>query len=168
MEVPRLGVESELQLLAYATATATWNLSHICSLYHSSLQRQILNPLSKAKIEPAFSWILVRFVNCWATKGTPTYISIFRHHLFCFNFLVFLRNIYFHLKKNCGTNVHAIIGRLKIHLLQTSFLSTWKTWRFDSILNIVNVITNNRLRNPWFFFFNLYFRLRKWFYFQTN
>ena len=33
MEVPRLGVESELQLPAYTTATATW----------------ILNPLSKAR-----------------------------------------------------------------------------------------------------------------------
>ena len=29
MEVPRLGVELELQLLAYTTATATQDLSHI-------------------------------------------------------------------------------------------------------------------------------------------
>ena len=29
MEVPRLGVESELQLLAYATATATPDPSHL-------------------------------------------------------------------------------------------------------------------------------------------
>ena len=51
MEVPRLGVESELQLLAYATATATttWDPSCICELHHSSGQRQILNPLSKAR-----------------------------------------------------------------------------------------------------------------------
>ena len=40
-------VELELQLLAYATATARWDLSHICDLYHSSWQRQILNPLSE-------------------------------------------------------------------------------------------------------------------------
>ena len=32
MEIPRLGVESELQLLATATATATTDLSHICNL----------------------------------------------------------------------------------------------------------------------------------------
>ena len=31
-EVPRLGVESELQLPAYTTATATWDPSHICEL----------------------------------------------------------------------------------------------------------------------------------------
>ena len=35
MEVPRLGVRSELQLLAYATATATWGLSSVFDLHHS-------------------------------------------------------------------------------------------------------------------------------------
>ena len=50
MEVPRLGVESKLQLLAYTTATAaTWDSGHVCNLQHSSWQRQILNPLSKAR-----------------------------------------------------------------------------------------------------------------------
>ena len=49
MEVPRLGVKSELQLLAYTTATATRDMSHICNLYHSSQQCWILNPLSKAR-----------------------------------------------------------------------------------------------------------------------
>ena len=36
MEVPRLGVESEPQLAAYTTATATLDLSHVCNLHHSS------------------------------------------------------------------------------------------------------------------------------------
>ena len=49
MEVSRLGVESELQLLAYTTATAMWDLSSICDLHHSSGQRQIINLLSKAR-----------------------------------------------------------------------------------------------------------------------
>ena len=49
MEVPRLGVESELQLLAYATAMATSDLSHICDLHCNLQQCRILNPLSKAK-----------------------------------------------------------------------------------------------------------------------
>ena len=49
MEVPRLGAESELQLPAYTTATATQDLSHISNLYHSSWQHQIFNPLSKAR-----------------------------------------------------------------------------------------------------------------------
>ena len=43
LEVPRLGVQSELQPLAYTRATATPDLSCICDLCHSSRQRQILN-----------------------------------------------------------------------------------------------------------------------------
>ena len=49
MEVPRLGVESELQPLAYATATATPDSSCIGDLHHSSRQCPILNPLSEAR-----------------------------------------------------------------------------------------------------------------------
>ena len=49
MEVPRLGVKSELWLQAYATATATADASHICHLHHSSQQCWILNRLSKAR-----------------------------------------------------------------------------------------------------------------------
>ena len=49
MEVPRLGVESELQLLAYATVTATPDLSHIWDLHHSSRQCRIPNPLREAR-----------------------------------------------------------------------------------------------------------------------
>ena len=49
MEVPRLGVTSELQLLAYATATATPDLSSFCELHCSLWQRWILNPLSEAR-----------------------------------------------------------------------------------------------------------------------
>ena len=74
-EVPRLGVESELQLLAYttatamqkqlmawATATATWPLSCFCDLCCSSWQCGILNPLSEAgngtHILMDTSWVL--------------------------------------------------------------------------------------------------------------
>ena len=49
MEVPRLGVESELQLPACATATATPDPSRLYDLHHSSRQRGILNPLSEAR-----------------------------------------------------------------------------------------------------------------------
>ena len=49
MEVPGLGVESELQLAAYTTASAMWDLSRICDLYLSLWQHQILNPLSQAR-----------------------------------------------------------------------------------------------------------------------
>ena len=36
MEVSSLGVESKLQMQAYATVTATWDPSRICDLHHSS------------------------------------------------------------------------------------------------------------------------------------
>ena len=49
MEVPRLAVESELQLPAYATATAKLDPSHVCDLHYSLWQHQILYPLSEAR-----------------------------------------------------------------------------------------------------------------------
>ena len=46
MEVPRPGAESELP--AYATATATPDLSCVCDLRQNMWQPWILNPLSEA------------------------------------------------------------------------------------------------------------------------
>ena len=62
-EVPRLGVKSEIQPLAYTTGTAMPDPSCVCNLHQSSWQHQILNPLSKPGIEPASSWMLVRFIS---------------------------------------------------------------------------------------------------------
>ena len=61
MAVPRLGVESELQLSAYATATAMPNLSCIFELHGSSTQFQILNPLSEAR-----DWTHILMDTRWA------------------------------------------------------------------------------------------------------
>ena len=49
MEVTRVGVEPELQLQAYTTATAMPDPSRVCNLYHNSRQCRILNPLSEAR-----------------------------------------------------------------------------------------------------------------------
>ena len=49
MEIPRIGVESELQLLAYTTATVMQDPSHVCDLHLSSWQHQILYRLREAK-----------------------------------------------------------------------------------------------------------------------
>ena len=49
MEVPRLGGKSELQLPACTTAPAIPDPSCICDLLCSSQQRQIPNPLNKAR-----------------------------------------------------------------------------------------------------------------------
>ena len=58
IEVPRLEIESGLQLPACTIATAMWDLSCICNLQHSSRQHQTL----KLGIESTSSCILVRFV----------------------------------------------------------------------------------------------------------
>ena len=79
MNVPRLGVESELQLPAYTIATATPDPSRVCDLHHSSWQHQLLNPLSKAGIEPASSWLIVVFVSVapqWELHVTTFYCDI--------------------------------------------------------------------------------------------
>ena len=47
MEIPQLGIKSELQLEAYATATL--DLSHICELHRSLWQCWILKPLIEAR-----------------------------------------------------------------------------------------------------------------------
>ena len=49
MEVPRLGVQLELQQPVYTTATATPDLSRVGNRHHSSQQRRILNPRSEAR-----------------------------------------------------------------------------------------------------------------------
>ena len=48
-EVPGVGVQLELELPAYTTATETLDLSPVCDLHHSSRQCWILNPLSEAR-----------------------------------------------------------------------------------------------------------------------
>ena len=62
MEVPRLGVKSELQLPAYATATAMPDPSCICNPHCSLCQRQILNPLSEVRDQTCIlmntGWVL--------------------------------------------------------------------------------------------------------------
>ena len=59
MEVPRLGVKSELELPAYTTAVAMPDPSFVGNLHHSSRQYQILNPLGGTR--DGISWILVGF-----------------------------------------------------------------------------------------------------------
>ena len=61
-EVPSLGGESELQLLVYITAIATWDPSCVCDLHYSSWQCQNFDPLSEAKDRTASSWIPVGFI----------------------------------------------------------------------------------------------------------
>jgi len=69
MEVPRLGVETELQLPAYATATAKRDLSYVCNLHHSSRQSQIPNPLSEARDQTCLLMDTSQVCNLLSHKG---------------------------------------------------------------------------------------------------
>ena len=86
--VPRVGVESEQQLLAYATATATPDPSLICDLYRSSQQCWILNPVSGARDWTVSSWILVGFHNPLNHRGNtyPFFFFFFFFLLVCLLF----------------------------------------------------------------------------------
>ena len=61
MEVLRLGVELELQLLAYATATAIPDLSRICKIHHRLGQHWILKPPSEAR-DPHGYYVRIRIL----------------------------------------------------------------------------------------------------------
>ena len=52
VEVPRQGVESEVQLLAYTIVRATWDLSRYCNVRHSLKKHHNLTHWARPGIEP--------------------------------------------------------------------------------------------------------------------
>ena len=89
MEVPRLGVESKLQLLASTIATATPDPSRVCDLHHSSRQHWILNPLSEARDGTRNLMAPSRIRFCCTTVRTPDAIFLFWSFSFSFGSPVF-------------------------------------------------------------------------------
>ena len=79
MEVPGLGVESELQLLVYTTATVTPDPNHICDLCCSLWQCWMLNPLSETRdwtlILVDISWVL-NLLSHNGNSGILLYIKV--------------------------------------------------------------------------------------------
>ena len=74
MEVLRLGLELELQLLAYPKATATQDPSCACNLHHSSWHMGSLTHWARDQICILMdnSWACF----CCATMGTPTWLLL--------------------------------------------------------------------------------------------
>ena len=85
MEVPRLGAESELQPLPYATATATGESSFVWGLCHGSQQQWILNPLKEVRDWTCILMDTSQIHLHWATTGIPK----FSVYLFTYLFLLF-------------------------------------------------------------------------------
>ena len=75
MEVSRLEVQLELQLLAYATATATQDPSWVCDLHRSSRQRQILNPRIEARDQTHNLMVPSRIRFHCSMTGTPRFLE---------------------------------------------------------------------------------------------
>lgn len=73
MKVPSLGVDSELQLPGYATATMQ-DPSHICDLRHSSWRHRILNPLSEARDRTRNLMVTSQIRFCCAAMAMPSFI----------------------------------------------------------------------------------------------
>ena len=108
---------------AYTTDSATLDLSHVSDLYHSSWQRQILDPLSEASgwtcILMDTSWIL----NLLCHNGTPRSLCFWclqfhydgsRMFIDFFFFLIFL-GVYCALRI-CGFSP----GKILSHIASTS------------------------------------------------
>ena len=105
MEVHRLGVESELQLPAYTTATSMPDLIHVCDLYHGLQQCWILNLLSEARDRTRIfldtSWVCF----WWATEGTPL-TAIILHDIYITHFFISWEEEFFLLPKNSSAWNH--------------------------------------------------------------
>ena len=71
IEAPRLGFELELQLPDYATGTTMPDPSHICIYTAACGNAGCLIHWVRPEIKSTSSWILVGYLNCWATTGTP-------------------------------------------------------------------------------------------------
>ena len=84
LEVPRLGVQSELQMPASTTAAATQDPSRVCDLYHGSQQCQILNPLSEARAG-THNLVFSRQI-CFHCPMMGTLLPSFLSHC-CLNFI---------------------------------------------------------------------------------
>ena len=95
MEVPWLGVHSELLLLTYTRATAMPDSSHVCSLHHSCQQCWILNPLSEAGDQICNLTIPSWIGFCCTTMWTPIF-SLYISGFWCFLhiYLLFLYSFY--------------------------------------------------------------------------
>ena len=87
VEVPRLGVKSELKVQAIATAIATamWDPSRVCNLHHCSWQCQIFNSLSEAR-----DWTCILVVTSWvhsplSHRGNSQCHNCLDYHSFIIN-----------------------------------------------------------------------------------
>ena len=133
MDVPRLGVESVLLLLATATATATEtrDLSRICDLHHTSRQCRILNPLSKARDRTGVLMDTSQIRFSCATMGTSASL--------CFFARVFHRRFFAFVEQTtkCPGALILWYGQLRIdnHCLHSLICLSLRMWYSDFLIS---------------------------------
>ena len=70
VEVPRLRVESELQLPAYATATGTLHPSCICNLHHKDISKD--TPLVSSRTWTLVYPVALMYASSYSSNSTPS------------------------------------------------------------------------------------------------
>ena len=136
MEIPRLVVESELQLQAYATAEMP-GLSCICDLHQSTWQQQSLNPLSEARDWTGNLMVPGSICFCCTTTGNLTLLTCKYH---CLRYIFFLSSHMINKTHEDKDSLFTHISSLSIVLssfqnfflfspnfLFYHFLSVWRT-----------------------------------------
>ena len=81
MEVPRVGVKSELQLLVYTQPQLQQHGIQAVTATYTTTGHGSTGSLARPEIETASSWMLVRFVHLWGTTGTLK-MSFFKKRIF--------------------------------------------------------------------------------------
>ena len=85
MEVPRLGVKSEVQLPSHTTATAMWDPSQVCAVTYTTDHSNAgsLTHWARQWIKPVSSWIPVRFVTTEPQRELPhsQFLILWSHSL---------------------------------------------------------------------------------------
>ena len=147
MEVPRLGVESKLQLPACTTATTNQDLSSICNLHHSSQQCKILNPLSEVRDWTCVLTDTIWAHYCWATAGTP-YLILFIYLVFIYLFFGLFRPVS---TAYGGSQARSWIGAVAsgLHHSHSNARSEphlWPTPQLTAVLRILNPLSKARDR----------------------
>ena len=132
MEVPRLGVESELLLLAYARATAMPDPSRVCDLHHSSWPCRILNPLSRVRDRNLNLMVPIQICFSWATMGTPLgkcpiIAMLILMLMGCYNPSPRRGILRLNSPALSGAHWWSIILRNYTYVIWTSLQTTWKT-----------------------------------------